>query len=105
MANKEKTLEYECLTACFHKNTLFRPGEILKVDSSEDVPRHFKPLFVIPEKKAKADSKASELAALKVEAKNLGIDIKGNWGVKAIKSAIEKAKATPQEDDDDDDLL
>lgn len=44
------------------------------------------------DKKEPAET-AEDIEALKAEAIELGIEVKGNWGAKRIKQAIEDAKA------------
>ena len=61
-------IKYVCVKACFYRDRLWAPGEILEPVDGETVNKHFKPISAIePEKPEEVVTEVSTLAQIQQE--------------------------------------
>lgn len=76
-----------------YKGAIYPPNTVFEVSDSDVADLKKAGGWVKEEPKTKVKPEKSELALLRDEADELGIEYKGNWGVKKLTEAIAEAKA------------
>lgn len=76
-----------------YQGSIYPPNTVFEVSDSDVADLKKAGGWVKEESKTKAEPKKSELDLLRDKANELGIEYKGNWGVKKLTEAIAEAKA------------
>ena len=76
-----------------YQGSVYPPNTVFEVSDSDVADLKKAGGWVKEEPKTEVEPKKSELDLLRDEADELGIEYKGNWGVKKLTEAIAEAKA------------
>lgn len=76
-----------------YQGSIYPPNTVFEVGDSDVADLKKAGGWVKEEPKTEVEPEKSELDLLRDEANELGIDFKGNWGVKKLTEAIAEAKA------------
>lgn len=76
-----------------YKGAIYPPNTVFEVSDSDVADLKKAGGWVKEEPKNEIEPKKSELDLLRNEAKELGVEYKGNWGVKKLTEAIAEVKA------------
>ena len=76
-----------------YQGSIYPPNTVFEVSDSDVADLQKAGGWVKEEPKTEVEPEKSELDLLRDEANELGIEYKGNWGVKKLTEAIAEAKA------------